>query len=769
MDLNELASDLFGSKRAESSTQPSTVSVMYGIATSDSADGLVSVWLSDNALSPTDAQAQWETVDSYDADAYEGMDESTSIEIPTEVTCFKDDVVRVQLTGAGAAKNPTVVGVVGRGDEQNQRISDVEDAADVARANNQHFWTDTNGAHVTDEEQDDWVAEYKKSGHVTLPNPTDAKPWHNILLNSVGILLRRGLLTLVSITKNAVSFFDGTGTVTASFGPSGAQIGPENGRHAILDSNGLSVVNADGTKAPITGELSGYDIKDSTIVGSKFVDGTIEGSKIASSTITSTQISDSSITGSKIDASTFADGQISGSKIDASTFTDGQINGSKIADSTITATQIADSTITGSKIADSSITGGKIQGATLTDIPFAAITDAEIEVAAIADAEIASAHISYAQVDDLDANYAQINLANVNNAWIQNGLIKDASISDAKILGVSANKLTAGTIDAAEINVMNLRADNLKVSRVNGQPVIGGYSLVDPSGSGYASKNPKTQGWYELTANGYVLTDDTEVVSGKAYYTTSTSVELYDQDYIDGLAEDLSDRIDGAIETFTGTVVPTLNNTPASAWDTNAKKDQHIGDVYYVVNANSDQNGYCYRFTKSGSTYSWQLIKDSDVTAALSRLQTAEGKITTFDSDISTLKTDTGELKTKTQSLETSLGDKVDVTTFNELSSDVEENSATITTLSEKTETLANPNLSPFYSNKFYDGTYWSSANSPFSSELGKCFTQLEDGWAHVDFDNSERTSNAYHNIYVKQPIDHIKPDTPYTFVYEVR
>jgi phage-related protein len=144
-------------------------------------------------------------------------------------------------------------------------------------------------------------------------------------------------------------------------------------------------------------------------------------------------------------------------------------------------------------------------------------------------------------------------------------------------------------------------------------------------------------------------------------------------------------------------VVPTLQNSPASSWNTTALKDSHVGDVYFVVNSESQQNGYNYRFTKSGSTYSWQLIKDSDVTNALQRLNTAEGKISTFDTDISQLKIDTGTLTTKTTSLETRMSDaeadildKVDTTTFNEVSDTVDSHSQSIsqmsTTLSNKAD-----------------------------------------------------------------------------------
>lgn len=268
---------------------------------------------------------------------------------------------------------------------------------------------------------------------------------------------------------------------------------------------------------------------------------------------------------------------------------------------------------------------------------------------------IDNAKIGHADVNGLSANYAEIDMANVNNTWIQNGTVKNAAITNEMVQSVSANKLTAGTIDASVITVTNLQADNIKVSKINGQTVTG-KSIADA-----------------LEQHESDITDL--------------------DDKIDTQVEALNDRIDGAIESHTGTAVPSLQNSPASSWNTTDLKDEHVGDVYYVVNDQIPQNGYCYRFTKSGTgasaTYSWQLIKDSDVTAALSRLQTAEGKIgniEAFDVTMSTFKTDTegaiSTLQTKTSTLETSLGDKVDTTTFNELSQTVEGNGSTITTLS---------------------------------------------------------------------------------------
>lgn len=81
-----------------------------------------------------------------------------------------------------------------------------QDAEDIATATNQHFWADTNGVHVSTDEDD----------------PAGTR---NILINSLGILLRKAANTLVSISETAVAFFDGSGNQTASFGTSGAVIG----------------------------------------------------------------------------------------------------------------------------------------------------------------------------------------------------------------------------------------------------------------------------------------------------------------------------------------------------------------------------------------------------------------------------------------------------------------------------------------------------------------------------------------------------------------
>lgn len=278
-------------------------------------------------------------------------------------------------------------------------------------------------------------------------------------------------------------------------------------------------------------------------------------------------------------------------------------------------------------------------------IGYADVDQLDAHYAHINNGVIDNATIDYAKVNDLNANYASIDLANVNNAWIENGVIKDAAIGDAQIIGVSANKLTAGTIDAGTVRVINLEAKNLKIE----------------------------------SADGYVYIGDKKTPT---------------KEFIDSLTDELNERIDGAIETWTGSVVPTLGNAPAVDWKDDETKATHVGDVYYVINSASSADGYCYRFARTGSnTFEWVLIKDSDVTKALQELIDVQGDISgikTFDTQVASWKTDTDEelssLKGRTTTLETDMGTKVDNTTFSEVKSTVDSNSASITSLTTTVE-----------------------------------------------------------------------------------
>lgn len=79
-----------------------------------------------------------------------------------------------------------------------------------------------------------------------------------------------------------------------------------------------------------------------------------------------------------------------------------------------------------------------------------------------------------------------------------------------------------------------------------------------------------------------------------------------------GDIKNLQDQIDGNITTWFYDNDPAMNLPPVTDWDTDKKKDVHLGDIYY-----NTVKGYAWRFMKSGSTYSWERITDTDITKAL--------------------------------------------------------------------------------------------------------------------------------------------------------
>ena len=248
--------------------------------------------------------------------------------------------------------------------------------------------------------------------------------------------------------------------------------------------------------------------------------------------------------------------------------------------------------------------------------------------------------------------YAKVDFSNVGSQVVDSSMIKDGAVTNEKVANLSANKITSGTIDASKINVTNLNADNLTVGTINGQRIGNGSLSLD-----------------------------------------KLSEEVPTKEYLDSVEASLQNQIDGAIETFTKSEIPTLTNEPANAWTDNETRKKHIGDICYVVNPTSSADGYCYRFADLGTNgkpnYSWVLIKDSDVTKALQDIIDINGEITgikQFDTEISSWKTNTdaelSSLKSRTTTLETDLGTKVETSVFNELKQTVDENSSSITSLS---------------------------------------------------------------------------------------
>ena len=82
--------------------------------------------------------------------------------------------------------------------------------------------------------------------------------------------------------------------------------------------------------------------------------------------------------------------------------------------------------------------------------------------------------------------------------------------------------------------------------------------------------------------------------------------------------ENIRNEMDGAIDTWFGDEVPTMDNYPANEWATDSDKDSHLGDLYYT----SSGKAYRFQYTESDG-YHWAVIEDSEVVKALELAQKA--------------------------------------------------------------------------------------------------------------------------------------------------
>lgn len=164
-----------------------------------------------------------------------------------EASCKEGDSVTVRVTPSGRAylsgndtdpsASSRMLTVVGQA---------ADEALEVATATSQHFWSDDIGAHVTDVTKREWK-QAEDSGFV---DASDAKPYHNSLWNSLGMLFRSALTNLVAITRSAISFYDGEGNgqgnIVASFGKAGATLGRESEPHVGVTKDEVSFFDGDG-------------------------------------------------------------------------------------------------------------------------------------------------------------------------------------------------------------------------------------------------------------------------------------------------------------------------------------------------------------------------------------------------------------------------------------------------------------------------------------------------------------------------------------------
>lgn len=125
-----------------------------------------------------------------------------------------------------------------------------------------------------------------------------------------------------------------------------------------------------------------------------------------------------------------------------------------------------------------------------------------------------------------------------------------------------------------------------------------------------------------------------EIAAGKASEAETAAKKAAADElnaYKEAVTKDLADmqgQIDGQIETWFYDAEPSPTTPPASDWTTDELKENHAGDLYY------SGKGYAYRWTYSGSAWTWLQIKDTDITVALQNAkraqETANSKRRTF-------------------------------------------------------------------------------------------------------------------------------------------
>ena len=224
MNLNQLA-EWLGGQRLEGNDTPTMTSVV-ATATSQSEDGYVKVAIDGDVIGIEDADGN--------------QLGSNEIEIPTSAHVEQGDNVIITLFG-GAMSKPLYTQVQGSGDrtynlavlaQAAAEAAEVvaSEAHDAVEATNQHFFSDSNGIHVSTEEN-------------------DANTGPNLLANSLGILLRDGTLIRTAQTASGFAVYDGlgnqSGNIIALLGDV-ITLGKNGEQRLVLDHDAFELLNTGG-------------------------------------------------------------------------------------------------------------------------------------------------------------------------------------------------------------------------------------------------------------------------------------------------------------------------------------------------------------------------------------------------------------------------------------------------------------------------------------------------------------------------------------------
>lgn len=166
--------------------------------------------------------------------------------------CLPDGTPAHNVSAATAAISVTV----SEGVESVAAIA--QEALDVAEATGQHFWSDSDGIHVTEVTEEEWSDSTGSGYHSGA----------NVLLNALGQLFRDGLNNLLAILPTGIAIYDGNGNaqsnIVASFTQSLIELGRNATTSAIEFCGGIADLAYRGTSAILRSKTGSAGIQSGT-------------------------------------------------------------------------------------------------------------------------------------------------------------------------------------------------------------------------------------------------------------------------------------------------------------------------------------------------------------------------------------------------------------------------------------------------------------------------------------------------------------------------
>lgn len=160
---------------------------------------------------------------------------------------------------------------------------------------------------------------------------------------------------------------------------------------------------------------------------------------------------------------------------------------------------------------------------------------------------------------------------------------------------------------------------------LNASYIRSGLLVADLIKAGVLQSNDGTTFYLDLN-NGILRGRFDELSIGGKNVATADDLSAFENSltedlnaFEDSVTKDIANiqsQLDGNITTWFYNYVPTATNAPAVNWTTEADKNLHLGDLFYVVD-NATYGGFVYRWALINDTYQWTLVEDSEVAKAL--------------------------------------------------------------------------------------------------------------------------------------------------------